>query len=211
MSRWLPVLLVAACLTASGRSQRPDFQVTPEVPAMPKALMKLPRTPISRARFPAVDFHLHGGQLRTAEDYQKMIKIMDETGLGVICNMDGGFGATFDQNMKVGAPFRDRVIHFARLDFAGINEPGWPARTAAELERTFLAGAAGSMRTEGAAAGRGRLQRGNRDDTRLVLRPGRRMGRAQRYPSNESREPVGWVERSDTHHAIRSVKIIPHR
>ena len=144
MSRWLPVLLVAACLsTADQTPARPPFQVTPEVPAMPKALMKLPRTPITRAKFPAIDFHVHGRQLRTAEDYQKMIKTMDETGLGVLCNMDGGFGRDFDQNMKVGAPFRDRVIQFARLDFAGINEPGWSARTAAELERTFLAGAAG--------------------------------------------------------------------
>lgn len=145
MSRWLPVLFVAACLTVSGQTppSRPPFHVTPDVPAMPKALMKLPRTPITRAKFPAIDFHVHGGQLRTAEDYRKMITIMDETGLGIICNMDGGFGATFDRNMKVGEPFRDRVIQFARLDFTGINEPGWPARMALELERTFLAGAAG--------------------------------------------------------------------
>jgi predicted TIM-barrel fold metal-dependent hydrolase len=143
MPRWLPVLLVTAGLTVSGQSARPDFQTTPEVPAMPKALMKLPRTPITRAKFPAIDFHVHGGQLRTAEDYQKMIAIMDQTGLGVICNMDGGFGTTFDRNLKVGEPFRDRVLQFARLDFAGINDPGWPARTAAELERAFLAGAAG--------------------------------------------------------------------
>jgi predicted TIM-barrel fold metal-dependent hydrolase len=143
MPRWLPVLFVAACLTLSGQSARPDFQKTPEVPAMPKALMKLPRTAITKARFPAVDFHLHGGQLRTAEDYQKMIAIMDQTGLGVICNMDGGFGSTFDRNLKVGEPFRDRVLQFARIDFEGINQPGWPARTAAELERAFLAGAAG--------------------------------------------------------------------
>jgi predicted TIM-barrel fold metal-dependent hydrolase len=143
MARWLPVLLVAAWLSASDQKPRPDFQVTPEVPAMPKALMKLPRTAISRAKFPAIDFHFHGGQLRTAEDYQKIVRLMDETGVGVLCNMDGGFGATFDRNLKVGEPFRDRVVQFARLDFAGINEPGWPARTAAELERTFLAGAAG--------------------------------------------------------------------
>ncbi|PYV08965.1 MAG: hypothetical protein DMG07_24305, partial [Acidobacteria bacterium] len=150
----LAFLLAACCLTSPGqtgqaRSQapsvpsRPDFHPTPEVPAMPKALMKFPRTPITRAKFPAIDFHLHGGALKTAEDYRKMIKLMDETGLGVICNMDGGFGATFDRNMKVGEPFRDRIIHFARLDFAGINDPGWPAKTAAELERCFLAGAAG--------------------------------------------------------------------
>ena len=149
MVRSLPILLIAAFLSSSVHSQtppfpsHPDFKPTPEVPAMPPALMKFPRTPISRAKFPVVDFHLHGGTLRTAEDYQKMVKLMDQTGIGLICNMDGGFGADFDRNMKVGEPYRDRILHFARLDFNGINEPGWSAKTAAELERDFLAGAAG--------------------------------------------------------------------
>jgi hypothetical protein len=138
-------LLMAVCfLSSSGASaQRPEFKQTPEAPAMPKALMKLPRTSITRAKFPAVDFHFHGRGLATADDYKKQVKQMDETGVGVICNMDGGFGATFDRNMKVGEPFRERIIHFARLDYEGINEPGWSAKAAAELERTFLAGAAG--------------------------------------------------------------------
>lgn len=150
MSRWLPVLLLAACFTSGGETRglqtqpaRPDFHPAPEVPAMPKALMKLPRTPITRAKFPVVDFHFHGRELRTAEDYQKMIKVMDETGTGVIANMDGGFGPEFDRAMKVGEPFKDRIIQFARVDFDGINEPGWSARTVSELERDFLAGAAG--------------------------------------------------------------------
>jgi predicted TIM-barrel fold metal-dependent hydrolase len=154
MSRWLPILVIAACMTASGQTggpqsetpkfpSHPDFRVTPEAPALPAALMKLPRTAMSRAKYPAIDFHVHGRELKTAEAYQKMVKLMDETGIGVICNMDGGFGAGFDRNMKVGEPFRDRIVHFARLDFSGINEPGWPAKTAAELERGFLAGAAG--------------------------------------------------------------------
>ena len=34
-----------------------------------------------------------------------MVKLMDGTGLGVLCNMDGGFGKTFDENMKTGEPF----------------------------------------------------------------------------------------------------------
>jgi predicted TIM-barrel fold metal-dependent hydrolase len=148
MSRWLPVRIVAVCLASGGETrglqpQRPPFKPAPEVPAMPKALMKLPRTPLTRAKFPAVDFHFHGRTLRTAEDYQKLIALMDGTGLGVIANMDGGFGPEFDRAMKVGGPFGDRVIQFARLNFDGINEPGWSARTVAELERTFLAGAAG--------------------------------------------------------------------
>jgi predicted TIM-barrel fold metal-dependent hydrolase len=150
MSRWLPLLLMTACFISGGEARvsqsppsRPEFHPSPEVPAMPAALMKFPRTPITRAKFPVIDFHFHGRELKTAEDYQKLIKVMDQTGLGVISNMDGGFGSEFDRNMKVGEPFRDRIIQFARLNFDGINDPGWSARTAAELERDFLAGAAG--------------------------------------------------------------------
>src|SRR5436853_2385206 len=97
-------VLILAAATIAAAQTRPEFKPTPEVPAMPKALMKLPRTPITRAKFPAIDFHLHGRELRTAEDYRTMIRLMDETGIGVICNMDGGFGKTFDENMKTGAP-----------------------------------------------------------------------------------------------------------
>ena len=151
MSRSMPFLLVALFLTSGHTSHsqspqfpsHPDFKPTPEAPAMPKALMKFPRTPITRAKYPVVDFHFHGRALKTADDYQKMVKVMDETDIGVICNMDGGFGSEFDRTMKVGEPFRDRILQFARLDFDGINEPGWSAKTAAELERDFLAGAAG--------------------------------------------------------------------
>ena len=153
MSRWLPILLTAAVLAlgqssgaqsqASKFPKHPDFKPTPEVPALPKALMKFPRTPITRAKFPAVDFHFHGRTLRTAEDYKKLVALMDQTGIGVISNMDGGFGKTFDAAIKVGEPYKDRIIQFARVDFEGINEPGWSERNAAELERDFLAGAAG--------------------------------------------------------------------
>jgi len=144
----LPALAAAVCcLTFSASSgvtqSRPPFQPSPEVPAMPKALMKFPRTAITRAKFPAIDFHFHGGSLRAAADYEKLVKLMDQTGIGVICNMDGGFGATFDRNMKVGEPYKDRIIHFARLNFEGINQPGWSEKTAAELERCFKAGAVG--------------------------------------------------------------------
>ncbi len=141
--RSLLALSIAACAASSSAQQAPDFKPTAEAPAMPKALMKLPRTAIGRAKFPAIDFHVHGRELRTAEDYQKMIRLMDQTGLGVLCNMDGGFGAAFDRNMKVGEPYKDRIVHFARLDYEGINDPGWSAKAAAELERAFQAGAAG--------------------------------------------------------------------
>ena len=42
--------------------------------------------------------------------------------------------------MKVGEPYKDRIIQFARLNYQGINEPGWSEKTAAELERCFRSG-----------------------------------------------------------------------
>jgi predicted TIM-barrel fold metal-dependent hydrolase len=145
MKRLLPVLAATAAgvLTFLGQSSRPEFKPAPEVPAMPKALMKFPRTPITKAKFPVIDFHLHGGSLRTAADYKKMIALMDQTGIAMISNMDGGYGANFDRNIEVGGPFRDRVIQFARLNYEGINDPGWLEKAAAELERCFRAGAQG--------------------------------------------------------------------
>ncbi len=150
----ITLLIAAACTTLPAQrtgasspapkfASHPEFKPTPEAPAIPKALMKLPRTNTTRAKFPAIDFHVHGRGLRTPEDYQRMVKLMDETGLGVLCNMDGGFGKEFDESMKVGEPYRDRIVQFTRLNFAGINEQGWSRKTTAELERCFLAGAAG--------------------------------------------------------------------
>src|SRR6266404_2932553 len=115
MVRRLPVLVLlsaAAGLTSWAQTagaqakapqfpSHPDFRPTPEVPALPKALMKLPRTNITRAKFPAVDIHFHGRSLRTPQDYQKTIQMMDETNLAVISDMDGGFGQAFDQAMKI--------------------------------------------------------------------------------------------------------------
>ena len=138
-------MIVAGALLfrAQTTAPRPEFKPAPEVPAMPKALMKFPRTDVTRGKFPVVDFHLHGRSLATAADYRKMIALMDQTGIGVICNMDGGYGKAFDDNMLAGEPYRDRVLHFARLNYEGINEPGWSEKAAAELERCFRAGAHG--------------------------------------------------------------------
>ena len=151
MFRWLSLFalwIAVAALTivfrpAAAQQKPPEFKPAPEVPAMPKALMKLPRTNITRAKFPAVDIHFHGRSLRTPQDYQKTIQMMDMTNLAVLSDMDGGFGQAFDRAMKIGEPYKDRVIHFARLNYAGINEKGWSERTTAELERCFKAGAQG--------------------------------------------------------------------
>lgn len=121
----------------------PDFKPTPEQNPMPKSLLVVKRTDIRKAKYPAIDFHFHGLTVQAPEDYEKMIAVMDRAGLGAIVNMDGGMHETLDKNLQVGARYKDRVVHFARPVWEGINDPGWAERTAAELERAFKMGAQG--------------------------------------------------------------------
>ncbi len=128
---------------ASLQPTHPDFKPAPEQGPMPKSMLVVNRTEIGKARFPAIDFHFHGRALQTPQDYQKLIAVMDRAGIGAIANMDGGMYATLDRNLQVGAPHKDRIVHFARPVWEGINNPGWTEKTAAELERAFKAGAQG--------------------------------------------------------------------
>ncbi|MEZ5397379.1 MAG: amidohydrolase family protein, partial [Bryobacterales bacterium] len=146
------LLLTLACAPSTAPEQasdtpqfpnHPDFKPAPEQGPMPDSVLLVKRTPIEKAKYPAVDFHFHGGRLKTPEDYARMVEVMDQAGVGVICNMDGGFGETFDQHMAASAAVRDRFQQFARVDWEGINEPGWSEKAAAELDRCFRAGAAG--------------------------------------------------------------------
>jgi predicted TIM-barrel fold metal-dependent hydrolase len=121
----------------------PDFKPALEQNPMPKSTLVVKRTELRGAKYPAVDFHFHGRRLQAPEDYAKMVEVMNQAGVGLICNMDGGFGETFDNHMKASEAVKDRFLQFARVDFEGINEPGWSEKNAAELERCFLAGAAG--------------------------------------------------------------------
>ena len=144
-------LAAASCSPSSATPQtgasrwpsHPDFKPTPEQHPMPKSQLVVKRTDIRKAKYPAVDFHFHGRTLQTPDDYTRMIAVMDRAGVGVVVNMDGGMHEALDRNLQVGAPYKDRIVHFARPVWDAINEPGWAAKTAAELERAFKAGAQG--------------------------------------------------------------------
>jgi predicted TIM-barrel fold metal-dependent hydrolase len=116
---------------------------SPPTPAIPVALIRLPRTTITVAKFPAIDFHVHAGGLKDDASYKSLIKLMDSIGMGAIVNLNGGTGANLDTVLKAGEPYKDRVANFVTFDSTGINEPGWSAKFAAEMERGFKAGAMG--------------------------------------------------------------------
>jgi predicted TIM-barrel fold metal-dependent hydrolase len=114
-----------------------------EQPPMPYILLRLPRTNVTRAKYPAIDFHVHAGGLTNREAYESLIALMDSAGMGAIINLNGGTGAQLDSTLAAGEPYRDRVANFITFSADGINEPGWSERFAAEMERAFQAGARG--------------------------------------------------------------------
>ena len=116
---------------------------TEQTPAMPLTLLRLPRTNIWRAKYPAIDFHVHARGLDSEAAYTQVIGLMDEIGMGAIVNLNGGTGAALDAVLTAGASHKDRVANFITFSAEGINEPGWSQKFAAEMERAFKAGAAG--------------------------------------------------------------------
>ncbi len=70
----------------------PDFKTSPQQVAMPDTLLVVKETKTLQPKFPALDFHYHGGDLASEEDYRTLIAVMDEAGVGMISDMDGGAG-----------------------------------------------------------------------------------------------------------------------
>jgi uncharacterized protein len=113
-----------------------------EVPWMPATLLRLPRTNVIRAKYPVIDFHLHAGHTTP-----ELIKLMDRVGIGAEVNLNGGIATSIDVALKASAPYRDRVADFMtwtdQVNGVSINDAGYSAAWAAELERGFKAGAMG--------------------------------------------------------------------
>lgn len=136
--RWIPPLPSKESLVAPAGWQPAEG----EVPWMPATLLRLPRTNVVRAKYPVVDFHVHAGNTTPA-----LIALMDRVGLGAIVNLNGGVGPAIDAALAASRDHRDRVADFMTwtpvVDGVGMDDPAYPARWAAELERGFKAGAMG--------------------------------------------------------------------
>ena len=145
-----------------------------ETPAMPLTLLRLPRTNVWRAKYPALDFHVHARGLTSKAAYDELIALMDDIGMGAIVNLNGGTGAELDKVLAEGVPYKDRVANFITFSADGINEPGWSQKFAAEMERAFKAGAQGMKvsQARSASARRTRTGRSSRPTTRASIRSG---------------------------------------
>lgn len=132
----------------------PSAAASPPAPALtfeeydPRSTLVVPEHPLSRAKFPFIDVHNHQrGTTMTAEQAAKLVADMDELGMAVMVNLSGGVGADLDSTVaNLKGRYPERFVVFANIRFDGLAEPGWGARTAAQLERDVEEGGAQGLK-----------------------------------------------------------------
>ena len=114
---------------------------------LPKSQLIVPEHHIERAKFPAIDAHVHLGYRRdhwTVEDMDALVNRMDQCNIRAIVNLDGGPGDLLKRNLeRYKEPYPDRFAVLMRVDWATCARPGWEGRLPQQLEEAVAAGADG--------------------------------------------------------------------
>jgi predicted TIM-barrel fold metal-dependent hydrolase len=132
----------------------------------------LPEHPVEKSRFPAIDIHAHHNA-KTPQELAAWVRTMDEVGIATTVVLTGATGEPFDRLVDLYRAQADRFQLYCGVLATDIDQPDYPARAAAELERCFKKGArgVGELSDKGMGFGGGaRLPRNKRlhgDDARL--------------------------------------------
>ena len=112
----------------------------------PPSTLVVPATEVKRARYPFVDVHSHQW-LMPNQDLDALAAEMDALNMAVMVNLSGRVRGSRKHlegclsNVAENQP--QRFLVFTNLSYEGIEDPGWPEATAAQVESDIRAGAAG--------------------------------------------------------------------
>lgn len=113
----------------------------------PRSMMATKVTIVETPAFPVVDVHNHlggGAAFLTAQRVQRYLAEMNAAGVRTVVNLDGGWGKTLQETLQaLDEAHPGRFLTYALLNFEGIDDDGWSAREAKQLEESFQAGAKG--------------------------------------------------------------------
>jgi uncharacterized protein len=136
----------------------------------PKSTLVVPQHPVKRAKYPFIDVHNHQSRCLKPECVDKLVADMDALNLRVMVNLSGGYGDSL-KRMVVAQKgrFKDRFVVFANIDFRNLDDPDYPARAAAQLQKDVDNGAQGLkiFKNFGMELKDGKQQRIHVDDPRF--------------------------------------------
>ena len=112
----------------------------------PPSTLVVPEHRVTRAKYPFIDVHSHhfSAPAMTAEQAAKIVREMDALNMKALVNLSGRSGDSLVASVRnMDRRHPGRFITFANINFAGIGQPGWGERAAAQLERDVRNGAQG--------------------------------------------------------------------
>ncbi|MCA9231142.1 MAG: amidohydrolase [Planctomycetales bacterium] len=96
----------------------------------PKSTLRVPEHPLSRAKFPVVDVHVHPRyKLHSVpEQLDEAVRVMDQQNIAVCVSLDGRLGEELEEHKKyLWTKYRDRFVIFANIDWQGDGQPDDPS------------------------------------------------------------------------------------
>jgi len=108
----------------------------------PVSIYNVPKTEISRAKFPVIDAHSHSYAGNT-EEIEKWIDIMKEVGVEKTMILSHTHGKQFDSIYDMYSKYSDHFEVWCGFDYTGYEDPGFGPAAVAELERCYQKGARG--------------------------------------------------------------------
>jgi predicted TIM-barrel fold metal-dependent hydrolase len=143
-ARVFTVLAAAAGLATFCPATRSAAQTMSIEEYDPKSTLVVPEHHPAHAKFPFIDVHNHQDRDQSAADVAKLVADMDRLNMRVMVNLSGNQGAEFEKGYaNLAGRYPGRFVVFANLDFAGIEQPGWGERAAAQLALDYKHGARG--------------------------------------------------------------------
>ena len=119
----------------------------------PTSTLRLRRTPISKPRFPVIDFHTHltwgpgldaGESIKIIAEPAELLPIMDAKNVRVMVNLTGGHGAGLLEALRVHAePHPDRFVVFTEPWWSKVADSHYDRFQAEQIEVAHAAGARG--------------------------------------------------------------------
>src|SRR5688500_687785 len=106
----------------------------------PVSIYKNPKTEIQKAKYPVIDVHAHDNK---NSDVDKLISLMNETGIDKKIILSYATGARFDSIVAKYARYKNRFDIWCGFDYTGFDKPGWEKNALKELERCHKMGAKG--------------------------------------------------------------------
>jgi predicted TIM-barrel fold metal-dependent hydrolase len=127
------------------RCQAPSFPPPSIVDYRPKSTLVTPEHLVPKAKFPAIDFHGHPGQLlSSSEGLASLVASLDSLNVRLMVSADNMSGDRLVRTMELlqKSPQKDRVRILAGVNFSGVG-PGWGEKAVQQLEADLKTGAVG--------------------------------------------------------------------